>query len=154
MEFNDSVYECRLEMSAEDSRALGMMEGSVRLKDGHYEIALPWKNFPPNLPSNCFLAEHRLNLLKKKLLKNPELHSIYTEFMEKLLKKGYSRKVPKSSIDSPQHPLWYLPHHAVINKKKPEKLRVVLTARQCFAERLSTRTCYRAQILPTLWLEC
>jgi hypothetical protein len=75
----------------EDSRALGMMEGSVQLKDGHYEIALPWRNFPPCLLNNRPLAEHRLNLLKKRILKNSDLHSKYSEFMDNLLTKGYAR---------------------------------------------------------------
>ena len=39
MEFNDSSFDNQLAMSVEDSRALGMMEGSAQLKDGHYEVA-------------------------------------------------------------------------------------------------------------------
>jgi hypothetical protein len=125
MEFNDSSFDNQLGMSVEDSRALGMMEGSVQLKDGHYEVALPWRNFPPCLPNNRSLAEHRLNLLKKRLVKNPDLLSKYAEFMDNMLDKGYARKVPKRSIDQPQQPLWYLPHHPVINPNKPDKVRVV-----------------------------
>ncbi|XP_028413652.1 uncharacterized protein LOC114536505 [Dendronephthya gigantea] len=125
MEFNDSVYDTKLEMSVEDSRALGMMEGSVQLKDEHYEVALPWKNFPPRLPNNRPLAEHRLNLLKKRLLKDPQLLSKYSEFMDNMLSRKYVRKVPESSINQPKLPLWYLPHHPVINPNKPSKICVV-----------------------------
>ena len=110
-------------MSVEESRALGKMEGSVQLKDGHYEIALPWRNFPPCLSNNRPLAEHRLNLLKKRLLKDSDIHSKYSEFMDNLLTKGYARKVPDSSTDPPQQPLWYLPHHKVIDPNKPGKVR-------------------------------
>ena len=125
MEFNDSVFDSQLEMLVEDSRVLGMMEGSVQLKYRHYEIALPWRNFPPCLPNNRPLAEHRLNLLKKRLLKNSDLHSKYSEFRDNLLTKGYARNVPDSSTDPPQQPLWYLPHHPVINPNKPGKVHVV-----------------------------
>ena len=43
------------------------MESTIRLHDGHYDTALPWSNFPPRLPNNRLLAEHRsrLMLLKK-----------------------------------------------------------------------------------------
>ncbi|XP_028402120.1 uncharacterized protein LOC114525110 [Dendronephthya gigantea] len=132
MEFNDSVYDTKLEMSVEDSRALGMMEGSVQLKDGHYEVALPWKNFPPRLPNNRPLAEHRLNLLKKRLLKDPQLLSKYSEFMDNMLSRKYARKVPESSITQPKLPLWYLPHHPVINSNKPSKIRVVFDCAAVF----------------------
>jgi hypothetical protein len=64
MEFN------KLEMSFEDQCALGIMEGSAQLKNGHYQISLPWRNPPVYLPNNRPLAEHRLNYLKKKLVKD------------------------------------------------------------------------------------
>ena len=60
MEFNDSTYLGRTEMSKEDTHALGVIEDSVNLKEGHYEIALHWKKSPQ---SPRPLAKHRLNLL-------------------------------------------------------------------------------------------
>ena len=35
-------------LSREDQRALQVMNESVTLKDGHYEVALPWKKTTPN----------------------------------------------------------------------------------------------------------
>ena len=125
MEFNDSSFDNPLGMSVEDCRALGMMEGSVKLKDKHYEIALPWRNVPTCLPNNRSLAEHRLSFLKKRLLKNPGLFSKYSQFMDNLLKKCYAHQAPESLLDQPLQPVWYLPHHPVLNPKKPDKLRVV-----------------------------
>jgi hypothetical protein len=52
-------------------------EESVTTQNGHYKIALPWKNYPPNLPNNKTQAENRLQLLKKRLNKNPELLEKY-----------------------------------------------------------------------------
>ena len=74
MEFNDSQFSTEKGMSQEDKRALTIMEESAELRDGHYEIALPWKVFPPELPNNKIVAEHRLGLLKKRLIKDPGLH--------------------------------------------------------------------------------
>ena len=42
--FSDSVYDNQTGLSKEDLRAISIMEDSVNLKEGHYEIALPWKN--------------------------------------------------------------------------------------------------------------
>ena len=132
MEFNDTFTDNKLEMSIEDSRALEMMESSVQLKRGHYEIALPWKTSSPCLPNNRSVAEHRLDLLKRRFVRNPALYSKYSDFMDDLLHKGYARKVPITSIDYPHYPLWYLPHHPVSNPNKPDKVRVVYDCSSVF----------------------
>lgn len=123
MEFNEVATDSKLEMSVEDLRALGIMEGSVKLKNGHYEISLPWRNFPVYLPNNR--PEHRLNHLKRRLMKDPILFAKYSDVMGDLMKKDYSREVPESFINQPQQPLWYLPHYPVMNPNKPDKVRVV-----------------------------
>ena len=45
--------------------------------------------------------------------------------MEDLQAKGYSRTVPKEQLYQNNGKVWYLPHHNVINPKKPEKTLVV-----------------------------
>ncbi|KAK3741635.1 hypothetical protein QZH41_008310 [Actinostola sp. cb2023] len=70
------------------------MEESAKMKDGHYEIALPWRAYPPELPNNKVAAERCLSLLKKRLTKDPLLHGKYSAFMEDLQKKGYAQKGP------------------------------------------------------------
>ena len=125
MEFNDSTYPARTEMSKEDSRALGLIEDWVIPKEGHYEIALPWKKSPPTLPYNRPLAEHRLNLLKKRLQKDHDLLKKYSVNIDELLSKGYATKVPECDAENPQQPLWYLPHHPVYNPNKWDKISVM-----------------------------
>ena len=49
LEFNDSSYDPKMSMSENDRRALEVMESTVKLSNGHYEIGLPWKNNPPCL---------------------------------------------------------------------------------------------------------
>ena len=56
-EFNDSNYEVEPSMSQNDKKALKIMEDSIKLVNGHYVIALPWKNYPPQLQNNLSLAE-------------------------------------------------------------------------------------------------
>ena len=105
MEFNDSSFDTKVEMSVEDSRALDIMERSVQLRDGHYQVALPWRNFPPWLPNNRSLAEHRLNQLKKLLLNDPKLHLKYSEFIDNLLKKDMLVRCPRT-LSSTQNNLY------------------------------------------------
>ena len=122
MEFNDSVYGGKPSLSQNDKRALEIMQETCLLRDGHYTIALPWKEDPPCIENNRSLAEHRLRLLKKRLLKNSDLRVKYTTCIEDLLHKGYAKKAP--AIDVPGR-TWYLPHHAVFHPAKPGKVRIV-----------------------------
>ena len=123
MEFNDSQFSIEKGLSQDDKRALAIMEDSAELRGGHYEVALPWKVFPPDLPNNKIVAEHRLGLLKKRLLKDPQLHRKYSLFMDDLFDKGHAQKVPEGQRED--SPSWYLPHHPVIHPQKPNKVRVV-----------------------------
>jgi hypothetical protein len=123
-EFDDSIYESKISMSQNDQRALKIMEDTVKLTNGHYEMALPWKNYPPCLQNNKSLAQRRLNLLKRKLEKDPTQHDKYKDFMNDLLRNGYARRVYDHHL-GPLDTHWYLPHHAVFHPQKPGKIRVV-----------------------------
>ncbi|KAK3752073.1 hypothetical protein QZH41_005572 [Actinostola sp. cb2023] len=125
MEFNDTNYHDETTMSQEDIKALNSMKDSAKIVEGHYEIALPWRSFPPDLPNNKIAAERRLELLKKRFTKDEVLHANYTKFMEDLVNKGYAQKLPNENVYGDVTSGWYLPHHPVTNPRKPEKTRVV-----------------------------
>ena len=110
-------------MSLEDKKALRTMEQSVKLQDGHYQVALPWTEIPPFLPYNRPLAERRLRMLKRRFLQDNELFKDYKGTMEKYLADGHGRRVPPEELHVKDRPLWYLPHHHVLYK--PEKTKVV-----------------------------
>jgi hypothetical protein len=122
-EFNDRLVLTYKQMSQDDMKAVRLMDESVRFTDGHYELALPFKNSPLCLQDNMLLAEHRLQLLKKRFIRDPELCQKYSQFMTDLLNKGYAEEVPLYQINQPV--VWYLPHHPVFNPQKPNKTRVV-----------------------------
>ena len=42
--------------SVEDKRALHVMEESVKLVDGHFQEALPWRQDPPGIPNSKPMA--------------------------------------------------------------------------------------------------
>ena len=46
-------------MSIEDKRAMTIMESSITLENGHYKLALPWRDVDRVLPNNMALAHAR-----------------------------------------------------------------------------------------------
>ena len=111
-------------MSVEDKRALAIMERSVKLDQGHYQVALPWRQYPPFLPYNRPMAERRLQALKRRLLQDEKLFESYKTTIEEYIAKGHARRVPFNEVHvDDKRPLWYLPHHPVLNK--PGKTRIV-----------------------------
>ena len=134
LEFSDTFYESKTSMSLNDRKALNIMEETIKLENGHYEMALPWKFYPPRLQDNRALAERRLLQLKKRLLREPLVHHKYKVFMDDLLAKDYARKV-NSHDPGPLGTRWYLPHHPVFNPQKPDKVRVVF---DCSAKHYGT----------------
>ena len=139
-EFNDSSYESKTSMSLNDRKALNIMKETVKLQNGHYEMALPWKFYPPRLQNNRTLAERRLLQLKRRLLKEPLLQK-YKAFIDDLLSKDYARKVTCQD-PGPLGTLWYLPHHPVFSPQKPGKVRVVF---DCSATPHSKTSSYRGR---------
>ena len=124
-DFDDSISDSRVTMSIEDKRALELMDKSVRKVDGHYQLALPWKQRPPILPNNRNLADHRMRQLRRRLLSDDGLFGKYRATINDYLSKGYARKIPDSELAASEGSVWYLPHHPVVHKQKPDKVRVV-----------------------------
>ncbi len=85
LEFNDSKLDSKASMSQNDRKALDIMQNTAKLTKGHYEIALPWKNYPSCLANNKSLAQHRLKLLRRRLEKNDQVLVKYKEFINDLL---------------------------------------------------------------------
>ena len=111
--------------SVEDNKALRVMEDSVKLVDGHFQVALPWRKDPPDIPNNKIMAERRLRSLRNRLMKDTALFKRYTEAMQDYIAKGQAEKVPKEELDKDNGRIWYLPHHPVTHRLKPDKTRIV-----------------------------
>lgn len=118
--------------SQNDKAVLKLWDDSVSQVDGHYQLPIPFKKQPPQLPNNRFLAVKRLQCLQRKLERTPGLKKKYHEGIQELLDKGYAERVPDCSQDGEK---WYIPHHNVVNPKKPDKFRIVF---DCSAEHQRT----------------
>ena len=111
-DFNESAVNNKSSLSVEDKKALEMMEQSLKRKDGHFQVALPWREEPVNIPNNKPMAERRLESLKRRLRKDGKLFEKYKQAMQYYIDKGHSGVVST-------------PHHPVTHRLKPEKVRVV-----------------------------
>lgn len=110
--------------SINDIRAENMWKESIKLDDsGHYELPIPFKSSPLQLPNNITMARQRLEHLKKRLMNNKDMKDKYTGEVDELLCKGYAEEVFGARDNNT--PTWYLPHHSVVNPKKPDKFRIV-----------------------------
>ena len=101
-----------------------MFKSSVVQVAGHYQLPLPWKPNVEQLPNSLSLSQRRLVSLKKRLLKDAELFSKYSNTIDSYIEKGYARRVPTEQLDSKER-VWYLPHHPVYHPHKPNKVRIV-----------------------------
>ena len=124
-DFGDAAVDIKVGVSVEDHRALDLMEKSLTMVDGHYQVALPWHRDPPDLPNNKRMAERRLHSLKSRLKKDDKLLEKYKVTMEDYITKGHAEKLPEKELEKDDRPVWYLPHHPVTHPMKPEKVRVV-----------------------------
>jgi hypothetical protein len=103
---NDAVQALRnfwaIEEVPEGGRAAGMTQGeqhaetivkaSLKLEDGRYQVAMPWKTEPDSLPDNRQMAMQRLLRTEKRLLKDEELAKAYKGVLQDHLNKGSASK--------------------------------------------------------------
>ncbi|XP_072935181.1 uncharacterized protein [Epargyreus clarus] len=109
-----------------DKRASDIFEATARRKDGHFEVGLPWKTDNPTLPDSYEQAYKRLRTLEKKMENEPTFKKEYSAQVANLLKKGYAEACDGNEERS--NVKWYLPHFAVVNINKPNKIRMVFDA--------------------------
>ena len=112
--------------SAEDNDVMSLWERSITVEDNHLCLPVPWRDESLNLPYNYHLAKHRLDSLKKSLIKK-NLVEEYDKGVQQLVNHGYAELVPLHT-DVPER-CWYIPHHAV--PKRSGDLRLVF---DCSAE--------------------
>ena len=129
---NVSEVDCDLttKNSREDREAYDKIKRSVKLVDGHLHLPLLWKAEKVVLPESRKMADMQPTHLKRRLVKDESFRKKYAEVMQSYFLEGYAKVVPANELQDSERS-WFLPHHHVINPKKPEKLRIVF---DCAAE--------------------
>ena len=58
LEASEMASDCEESLSLNDRKAVNIWKESLTQKDGHYEMAIPFKERPPNLPNTyIFLCQ-------------------------------------------------------------------------------------------------
>ncbi|KAK4468963.1 hypothetical protein MN116_000099 [Schistosoma mekongi] len=125
LEFAD-VHSVDKMISSDDLEAMEIVKNNTYFSDGHFVVPLPWRKGADTGRGNYELVRRRLESLKYRLIRDVSLRERYVRGMEDIISKGYAELVPDVHRKLDYRPRWYLPHHPVINPKKPEKLRIVL----------------------------
>lgn len=113
-------------LSEEDRKWIRKVEDSCRpISNGHYEIAMPFREEVPALSDNRSMAMKRMEGLKRRFHKDKGLFKDYCKFMEDMIEKGHAEEVQDSDVNTEVKGIWYIPHHGVYHPHKPEKIRVV-----------------------------
>ena len=119
--------------SIEDKRAEKIIESTIGKIDGHYQMGLLWKRCDPRFPNNRPVAEMRLRHLRRRLERDPVLKKKYLAIIDDYVEKGNARKLTPEETKVRSNKTWYLPHHPVLNPRKPGKVRAVFDAASTFA---------------------
>ncbi|XP_050305604.1 uncharacterized protein LOC126742841 [Anthonomus grandis grandis] len=115
-------------LSPDEKRAEEIYQNTVsRDCTGRFTVALPFKQNSPIFGDTFSLAHCCFMSLEARLLKNPELYKLYSDFMREYISNKHMSLV--LSTEPRPESICYLPHHGVI---KPDssttKVRVVFNA--------------------------
>lgn len=103
-------------------------EQKIKLKNGRYQVSLPWKEVHPPLPDNHQLALKRLRGLQHRLQQQPALLKEYDAIIEDQVKQGVV-EVVTDPTPTDGRAVHYLSHHAVVRQDKTTtKIRIVYDA--------------------------
>ncbi|GBM37030.1 hypothetical protein AVEN_31871-1 [Araneus ventricosus] len=124
------------EIESIDAECTGNTEASLcedhfvrthkRNKDGRYGVSMALSRDPSCLRNSKDMAVRQINSLWKRLPKDSEYLSLYTDFLREYEDLGNLERVAESSEPPTQY---YIPHHGVLRPDKlTAKLRVVFNA--------------------------
>ena len=112
-------------MSVEDQKVIALWDDQVLKDDRHYELPIPWKDRDEPLPNNYIVAKRRLESLLKRI-ESAGIADRYQEEIDRLVAAGFAEVVPEDELRNPRSDrIFYIPHHNVVQPKKPDKFRIV-----------------------------
>ncbi len=123
----ETIGICEPNVKSDSDIAMDKFNKTVQIVNGRYEVAWPWKDDHPDLPTNYSLAYNRFCSLSKKLAKNPDMLKKYDAIIQEQVKLGIVEKVTEKSKEGQlKH---YIPHHPVETPSKATtKVRIVYDA--------------------------
>ena len=110
--------------SLHQQKALKDLENTFKYKTNRYTVGNLWQENQPLLPFKKPLAVSRFSSLEKKLRRHPEFANKYKDTTNDYVNKGHSVKLTQEKSKNITPITNYIPHHGVVNIKKPGKVRV------------------------------
>ncbi|XP_055612702.1 uncharacterized protein LOC129759321 [Uranotaenia lowii] len=115
--------------SKEDQRARRILETTTMRIGDRFETGLLWNTDSPWFPNSYGMAFGRMQELERRLLNKPQLYGNVCSQIEQYLQKGYAHIATAEELsETNSHLTWYLPLNVVLNKNKPDKVRLVWDA--------------------------
>ncbi|XP_053686362.1 uncharacterized protein LOC128735909 [Sabethes cyaneus] len=115
--------------SAEDRRAERLLDETTLRVGERFETGLLWRYDDIEFPDIYGMALRRLGCLERRMERNPSLKENIFRQIDEYELKGYAHRASEDELKTanPKR-VWYLPLGAVINPKKPEKVRLIWDA--------------------------
>ncbi|XP_044316262.1 uncharacterized protein LOC123037810 [Drosophila rhopaloa] len=114
--------------SSEDKRAVEILDQTCQNKCGKYEVGLLWRNNIQRLPESRITALKRLQCMRTRILREPDLFTKIDDQIKNLLTKGYAKQLSDEEAEKEETRTWYLPIFIALNSNKPGKIRLVWDA--------------------------
>lgn len=126
----EEVPQIFCEKSSETEQCEEIFKSTVKSKNNQFQVDLPLKvpleQVNDYLGDSFNLALNRFLNLEKKLHKNETLFQQYKKFIDEIIELGHGHYVDIQDYDFQNDPIYFLPHHAVLNEKSvTTKLRAV-----------------------------
>ena len=87
----------------------------IKIRDGRYEVSLPWKAKKEDLVDNFYRAEQRLKTLSRKLDKDLVLLDRYNGALQQMEDSGVIQEVPAEEMKM-ENKVFYMPHRPVVKE--------------------------------------
>ncbi|XP_062701454.1 uncharacterized protein LOC115254319 [Aedes albopictus] len=116
-------------MSEEDKRAHQILEETTIFVGDRYESGLLWRFDKFELPDSYPMAIKRLQCLQRRMEKDPVLKENIQRQIQEYLERGYAHRASAEELSTADpRRIWFLPLGAVVNPKKPSKVRLIWDA--------------------------
>ncbi|XP_043861898.1 uncharacterized protein LOC122756444 [Drosophila santomea] len=126
--FNTDPITPRELFSKDDKKATEILEETCKKVNGRYQVGLLWRDKNVILPESYSNALKRLECLRQKINKNPELFNQIQGQIDNLVDKNYAFELETKDIAEDINRVWYLPIFIALNPNKPNKIRLVWDA--------------------------
>ncbi|XP_058817796.1 uncharacterized protein LOC131681103 [Topomyia yanbarensis] len=115
--------------SEEEKRAYSILESTTIRVGDRFETGLLWKQDYFEFPDSYYMALKRLQCLERRMAREPTLKENLHRQIREYQDKQYAHRASEAELQNADpRRIWYLPIGAVVNPKKPHKVRLIWDA--------------------------